>query len=151
MVHSIRLWRHHLGWFTPFGSDATYTWDGWLHPALTPLNPGMVHTIRLWRHLILGWFTPSGFDATTWDGLPHPALMPHIPGMVYLSLFYAKTWTVSLNQPGMVDSIRLWRHIILGWFTHPALMPLNPGMDHSIRLWSHVYLGWLTPSGFDAT
>ena len=76
MVHSIWLWRHlYLGWFTPSCFYAI-TWDGLLHPALTPLKPGMVHSIRLWRHLYLrwfslscfdatymGWFTPSGFDA----------------------------------------------------------------------------------------
>ena len=134
MVHSIRLWHHLLlGWSTPSGSDATQSWDGLLHPAVTPLNPGMVYSIRLWRHSILGWFTLSGSDATqSWDGLLYPALTPLNPGMVY--------------------SIRLWRHSILGWLTlsgsettqswegllHPALTPLNPGMIYSIRLSRHL-------------
>ena len=66
---------------------------------------------------------------------------------------------------GMVQSIRLWYHLLMGWSTpsgsdatqswdgllHPALTPLNPGMVYSIRLWRHSILGWFTPFGSDAT
>ena len=140
--YSNRLRRHLiLEWFTPSGSDATYTWDGSLHPAFTPL-PGMVYFIRLWRHLNLGWFTPSGSDATytwdgslypvltplTWDGSLHPALTPFPwDGSLHPAL-------TSLTCDGSLHPALT--PLIWDGSLHSALAPLIPGID-PIRLWHH--------------
>ena len=96
------------------------------------------------RNLLPCWPHPA-LTPLNWDGSLHPAMTPLIHGMVH--------------------SIRLWHHLLMGWSTpsgsdatqswdgllHPALTPLNPGMVYSIRLWRHSILGWFTPFGSDAT
>ena len=158
MVHSIRLWHHYiiLGWFTSSGSASTYIWDGSLHRALTPLNPGITPS---GFDAILSWdiVHSIGADATyTRDSLLHPVLSLLNPGMVHSIWLWR-------HLPGMVHFIRLWRHLNLGWFTpsgsdaiytwdgsfHPAQTPLIPELVHSI-LFDATYMGWFTPSGFDA-